>query len=85
MRTVTIGSLLALSLVAGLAGHADAGQPHRKRLHASQPSTHAPKVRDHKPGSGVADTGYYEHVLEKVPFGSKRWWDIYEEQHGTPD
>ena len=28
---------------------------------------------------------YYEHVLEKVPFGSKRWWSIYEEQHGTPD
>lgn len=67
MRIATIGALLALWLAAGLAGHANAGQPQRKRLPAA------------------ADTSYYEHVLEKVPFGSKRWWDIYEEQHGTPD
>ena len=35
--------------------------------------------------SGDGEANYYEHVLEKVPFGSKRWWSIYEEQHGTPD
>jgi hypothetical protein len=85
MRIATIGALLALWLAAGLAGHANAGQPQRKRLPAGHSSTHAPKARYHKPASAAADTSYYEHVLEKVPFGSKRWWDIYEEQHGTPD
>jgi hypothetical protein len=83
-RTATISSLLALSLAAGLAGHADAGQPPKKRLQAHYPSPHALKGRYRKSGS-AAEAGYYEHVLEKVPFGSKRWWDIYEEQHGTPD
>ena len=87
-----ISKLVALSLVASLAslaghaGHADAaGQPQKKRLQASHHSTHAPEARYRKPGSGDGEESYYEHVLEKVPFGSKRWWGIYEEQHGTPD
>jgi hypothetical protein len=85
MRAATIGAFVALSLVVGLAGPVDAGQPQRKRLQASHHGTHAPKVRYPKPGSGDGEANYYEHVLEKVPFGSKRWWSIYEEQHGTPD
>ena len=81
-----ISPLVALSLVAGLAGPADAaGRPQKKRLQASHHSTHAPKARYRKLGSGDGAESYYEHVLEKVPFGSKRWWGIYEEQHGTPD
>jgi hypothetical protein len=83
MRTATIGALAVLSLAAGLVGHADAaGQPQKRRLQAARHP--APKARYRTPGSG-GETGYYEHVLEKVPFGSKRWWGIYEEQHGTPD
>ena len=31
------------------------------------------------------ESDYYEHILDKVPFGSKRWWSIYDEQNGTPD
>jgi hypothetical protein len=85
MRAATISAFVALSLGVGLAGPADAGQPQRKRLQASHHGTHAPKVRYPKPGSGDGAASYYEHVLEKVPFGSKRWWSIYEEQHGTPD
>ena len=77
---------VALLLAVGLAGHADAaGQPQKQRLQASHHSTDAPKARYRKSGSGDGQAGYYEHVLEKVPFGSKRWWGIYEEQHGTPD
>jgi len=26
--------------------------------------------------------GYYEHRLEAQRFGSRRWWDIYDEQRG---
>jgi hypothetical protein len=26
------------------------------------------------------DGGYYEQILDKVPFGSQRWWRIYESQ-----
>jgi hypothetical protein len=85
MKAATISALLALSLAVGLAGHADAGQPHRKRFKASRQGTPAPKVGYPKSGSGQGAANYYEHVLEKVPFGSKRWWSIYEEQHGTPD
>ena len=33
----------------------------------------------------AASSDYYEHILDKVPFGSKRWWSIYEEQNGTPN
>ena len=86
LRTATISSLVALSLAAGLGGQADAAaRPQKKRLHASHDSTRPPKARNRLPGSGNGEAGYYEHVLEKVPFGSKRGWDIYEEQHGTPD
>jgi hypothetical protein len=84
MRTATIGVLVVLLLGAGLAGHAEAaGQPQKKRLKAARYP--APKARYRTPGSGGGETSYYEHVLGKVPFGSKRWWGIYEEQHGTPD
>jgi len=79
--------LLALSLMAGLVGHADAaGQPPKKRLQASPSGTSAPRMRSHrKPAAARGEPAYHEHLLDKVPFGSKRWWDIYEEQHGTPD
>ena len=86
MRTATIGALVVLWLATGLAGHADAAaQPQKKHMQAARHPTPQPKARYRKPGSGDGETSYYEHVLEKVPFGSKRWWDIYEEQHGTPD
>jgi hypothetical protein len=75
-----------LSLAAGLAGQADAAaRPQKKRLDATHDGTRPAVARNRKPGSGNGEAGYYEHVLEKVPFGSKRWWGIYEEQHGTPD
>lgn len=84
-----LASFAALLLVAGVASHADAGNPKKKRLHTSQYKKHyAPKAtygyRSQASGAGSDSTDYYEHVLEKVPFGSKRWWSIYAEQHGTP-
>ena len=79
--------ILALTLVAGLVGPADAaGQSQKKRLQASPSGSSAPRMRSYrKPAAGGGESGYHEHLLDKVPFGSRRWWDIYEEQHGTPD
>jgi hypothetical protein len=80
--------LVALSLVAGLAGQADAASQQRKeRLKAGQASkTYAAKARGtRQPASSDTASDYYEHVLDKVPFGSKRWWSIYDEQKGTPN
>lgn len=78
-----VGVLITLSFMAALAGEADAAGRQQKKRHQA---THAPKVASHRrAASGDGEAPYYEHVLEKVPFGSKRWWSIYEEQHGTPD
>ena len=91
MKTIVkaiVGSLAALSLVAGLAGHADAAsRQYKKRLKTSQYGKSDPaKARgDRKPASSDNESDYYEHILDKAPFGSKRWWSIYDEQHGTPD
>jgi hypothetical protein len=78
--------LLLLSLLAILAGQADAaGHQQRKRQRAGHATLLPTASRDRKPATGEGGPAYYEHVLGKVPFGSKRWWSIYEEQHGTPD
>jgi hypothetical protein len=68
------------------AGHADAADRPQKQRLAGRSGSPTLKARgDRKPAPAPGEATYYEHVLEKVPFGSKRWWDIYEEQHGTPD
>lgn len=65
-------------------GHAEAAdRPHAKRL-LGHPA-HMPKARGDRPrASGHGEATHCEHVQKKVPFGSKCWWDISEEQQGTP-
>ena len=67
-----------LALAAGLAAQADAATYKRKkRLHASAyPKSTTYSDQDDSP------YGYYEHRLESVRFGSRRWWSIYDEQSG---
>ena len=84
---ILLTSLVTLALTAGLAGSVDAGNYRKKkRAHAE----YYGKTYKHYPRSyGYRDEddsigGYYEHVLDSVPFGSQRWWSIYHEQHGTP-
>jgi hypothetical protein len=83
---VIFTSLVALSLVAGLWGRADAARHQKKRFHTSHHSQPDRARTYGYRGSAASDNsnGYYEHVLDKVPFGSQRWWSIYFEQHGTP-
>ena len=81
---IIVTSLVALSLVAGLAGQADAARHKKKRLHTSHHSMpyRARTYGYRGPAASDSPDGYYEHVLDKVPFGSKLWWSIYDEHSG---
>jgi ABC-type oligopeptide transport system substrate-binding subunit len=92
MIKAILTSFAALVLVAGAASHADAANQKKKRQHAghyniqpSPKSTYGYRSHASGNGSGNGSGDYYEHLLDKVPFGSKKWWSIYEEQHGAPD
>jgi hypothetical protein len=88
MIKAILTAFAALLVVAGAASHADAASQKKKRQHAghysSQPSPKS-SYGYRSPDSGNGSGDYYEHLLDKVPFGSKKWWSIYEEQHGSPD
>lgn len=78
--------VLSAVLAAGVWAHAHAASAKEKRIQAGQPGkprvTPAPAALSRGAGG---ENGYYENVLEKVPFGSQRWWEVYGRQHGTPD
>lgn len=73
--------LVATVLAAAAVAHADAASPKKKRLQAGPPG---------KPydtgglGRRNGQSDYHENVLERVPFGSHRWWEVYGRQHGGP-
>ena len=83
---IIVTSLVALSFAANLAGSAEAAtRKHKKRLYTGQYSESYAgaygygaradrSTRSHSP--------YYEHRLEALPFGSQRWWSVYEGQRG---
>ncbi len=81
MKTL-VATVVALSFVAGLAGHADAAtSTKKKRLHSHHSGKHYSRAYGYRdPDDSIG--GYYEHRLDAVRFGSQRWWKIYDEQHG---
>ena len=72
-----IGASLVVSVLAvGLASDGMAA-PYKKRAAAGIARKAA------MPGHSLAANGYagyYEHILDKVPFGSQLWWRVYESQ-----
>jgi hypothetical protein len=83
-------SLLALAtslvLAISVADHADAASSKRKRAKGGQlGKPHVAVVPGRRSEKANDQYEYYENVLERVPFGSKRWWEVYGRQHGTPD
>jgi hypothetical protein len=68
--------LVVPALVVGLASKAKAG-PHKKRLDAGI-ARHAAMPARSLASNG--ESGYYEHILDKVPFGSQLWWRVYDSQ-----
>jgi hypothetical protein len=79
-----LAPLLALIMVAvpaaSLAAQADAfGQEKKGQQISRQIKPGGAGTRTNRNPMGASDAnGYQEHLLEKVPFGSRRWWTIYE-------
>jgi hypothetical protein len=83
---IIVTSLVALSFAASLAGSAEtATRKHKKRLYSSQYSDSYAGAYGYG-ARADRSTGphgpYYEHRLEALPFGSQRWWSVYEGQRG---
>ena len=74
--------LIALVGTVSVVSQADAAtHRHAKRGHVQQHRAYAPSVARVRDDDDSA-TGYYEHRLEAVRFGSRRWWRIFDEQSG---
>jgi hypothetical protein len=75
-----IGSYLGiLAIAVGLATDADAVTYKKKRLQVGQ---HPNRASSTYPDQDDSPDGYYEHRLQAVRFGSRRWWAIFDEQSG---
>jgi len=73
--------LIALVATVTVVSQADAATyRHAKRGHVQQHREYQPSVARVRDDDSA--TGYYEHRLEAVRFGSKRWWRIFDEQSG---
>ena len=74
MRTfftsMAVGSALLMAVPAEAASHRK--KQSRAAWHAERGSV---ATRDPKAENGY--NGYYENVLERVPFGSQLWWRVY--------
>jgi hypothetical protein len=72
--------IMAAAPAASLAAEADAfGQEKKNRQASRQIKPGGAGTRANRNPMGASDVnGYQEHLLEKVPFGSRRWWTIYE-------
>jgi hypothetical protein len=53
----------------------------KKRGYPQQYRAYTSSV-DPQRGDDDSATGYYEHRLEAVRFGSRRWWRIFDEHSG---
>jgi hypothetical protein len=75
---IALVATLALVTLANAATHRKKmrGYPQQYRQYA-----HAPSV-DRQRDDDDSATGYYEHRLEAVRFGSRRWWRIFDEHSG---
>jgi hypothetical protein len=71
----TVFSLVVLSLATGLSGQVAAATIKKKRLHVPQQGESYSN-----PLAANGYSGYYERVLDKVPFGSQLWWRVYDSQ-----
>jgi hypothetical protein len=80
---IIVSAVVSLVLAASLVGQV-AAAPLKNKIQAHR--QHTMTKPSHRPLQG-GDEGskYYQHLLDKVPFGSQRWWSIYHEQHGEPN
>lgn len=80
MKILTTGMLsLALMAPQATASMAESGRHHRYSHSYNSPSAIAERQRH---ASTFDPTQYYEHRLDKIPFGTQTWWDQYDREHG---
>jgi hypothetical protein len=80
MRLAVCG-VLGFSLVVGFSGSADAGAKKKQQRYHPAQRAHVPKRPSAEQGSD-----YYEHIADKLPIGSRIWWDqmMIERRGGRP-
>jgi len=77
MKIVVPAVVVSLALTANLADQATATPLRtKKQAHRQHTMTKPPP----RPPQGGSD--YYENLLDKVPFGSERWWVIKQRRGG---
>ena len=69
MKAVIAGAM-GLLLLAGLAGPADAGTRAKKHKNYAKPDSQYDRYR-----RAQDRDSYYEHLADKLPFGSSIWWE----------
>jgi len=73
---------IVLVATLALVDQADAATYRKKhRWYVQQYRAYAPSVDGLRDDDNSA-SGYYEHRLEAVRFGSQRWWRIFDEHSG---
>jgi hypothetical protein len=74
---IVVTTMVTLALTTSLAHQVPAAAFwNKKQVHRQHPTTRpAPR-----PQQGGSD--YYENVLDKVPFGTERWWNIKQRRSG---
>ena len=79
MKFVAVAAA-GVALTASLPDQADAGGARKKRMRVAEYSKplEAGTRGYRNPMAENGYNGYYERVLEKVPFGSPIWWRVWE-------
>ncbi len=75
MRAAAV-SLLVLPLALTIAGDADAAGVRKSRRPQTSPAA-AVRAPSRDPMAQNGYSGYYELIEDRVPFGSRIWWDVY--------
>ena len=74
---IVVPGLVSLALTASLADELTAAPlRNNEQAHRQHTMTKSP------PRSQVGGSDYYENVLDKVPFGAQRWWNIKQRRSG---
>jgi len=76
MKIVVTG-MVSLALTASLADEVTAAPLRNKKQAHRQHTMTKPPLRPQQGGSE-----YYENILDKVPFGTQRWWNIKQRRGG---
>jgi len=74
---IVVPSIVSLALTASLVDEVTAAPLRsKKQAHRQHTMTKSP------PRSQLGGSDYYENLLDKVPFGAQRWWDIKQRRGG---